>query len=678
MSSPQQHQQLHTVPPGLTNIDLALEGVVKNFMRSEKYARKIKHHVRATSAPGRQNYKFAPATALTPQETKFWRTNLMQDEIASNNPFWTARWMRVFGISPKLDDSLLKVPWIKCERPGSNEGDPKAALPLHRKETYLDLRDDQNRNWAMDSFQEGIAFAQKGQLDDAIKAYSQAIQIDSKCIEGYIARGCTLANMKKWRAAVMDFRAALGLDPLNISARQYLETTIAQEEEHRLNPPVEINAQRAPSNQLTTAPPASDAFDPNSNLDNINEIVLDTENMNMADNANKANPERKKKKKKNKRVATGVTIVAMKEAETGVAIEAEIEVGTGVMTEAVIEVGTEVVIEMMIDIQGDQDGEDLALARLGHHGHIGGSQYHAERTRDDRDKDNKGSSGDKDKEREKDKKETADNKRQRSRTRSRSVSRERSRQKSDHISVNAHSPLQQKHDTEERTKDPVKKEKVKELDAETTVSAAKEHTKDTLSRPREAEHTATETKAPASVAGEIKAPVESASKDKLTKVPLKDEKDAKETVTARSSSKDRSDDKKVQDPTKAFESGNNNKRPRETDTHDDRGRPRGRTPKLMEGDRSFAVGQGVEVEHGMPVDGVGRPVKVEMIVASVERGVIPENAKGIEIAVEVEDAAHRPVAVRGMPSQPESIDESHPIEQGQQGEGEESVEESRT
>jgi len=40
----------------------------------------------------------------------------MQDEIASNNPFWVPRWMKVFGIAPKLDDSLLKVPHIKCER----------------------------------------------------------------------------------------------------------------------------------------------------------------------------------------------------------------------------------------------------------------------------------------------------------------------------------------------------------------------------------------------------------------------------------------------------------------------------------------------------------------------------------------------------------------------------------
>lgn len=51
----------------------------------------------------------------------------------------------------------------------------------------------------------------------------------------FIDNDYRLANMKKFRAAIMDFRAALGLDPSNISARQYLETTIAQEEEHRLN-----------------------------------------------------------------------------------------------------------------------------------------------------------------------------------------------------------------------------------------------------------------------------------------------------------------------------------------------------------------------------------------------------------------------------------------------------------
>ncbi|KAG0349119.1 hypothetical protein BG005_011164 [Podila minutissima] len=237
----QQQQQQPSQPsqsshgPALTNIDPVLEGAINKFVRSEKYARKIKYIVRGTSVPGRQNYKFAPATALTPQETRIWRQNLMQDEIASNNPFWTARWMRVFGVAPKLDDSLLKVPWVKCERTKAPEGDVRAALPLHRKETYLDLRDDQNRNWAMDSYTMGIQCAQNGELENALKAYSQSIQIDSKSVDAYIARGCTLANMSKFKEAIMDFRQAITLQPSNDQARSYLDSTIAQEEHMRLN-----------------------------------------------------------------------------------------------------------------------------------------------------------------------------------------------------------------------------------------------------------------------------------------------------------------------------------------------------------------------------------------------------------------------------------------------------------
>lgn len=37
----------------------------------------------------------------------------------------------------------------------------------------------------------GIQCAQNGQLENALKAYSQAIQIDSKNVDAYIARGCT-------------------------------------------------------------------------------------------------------------------------------------------------------------------------------------------------------------------------------------------------------------------------------------------------------------------------------------------------------------------------------------------------------------------------------------------------------------------------------------------------------
>lgn len=37
-------------------------------------------------------------------------------------------------------------------RPGQVTGDERAGLPLHRRETYLDLRDDQNRQWAKERY----------------------------------------------------------------------------------------------------------------------------------------------------------------------------------------------------------------------------------------------------------------------------------------------------------------------------------------------------------------------------------------------------------------------------------------------------------------------------------------------------------------------------------------------
>ncbi|KAG0010619.1 Tetratricopeptide repeat protein 14, partial [Entomortierella chlamydospora] len=212
----------------------------------------------------------------------------------------------------------------------------------------------------MDSFAAGIDCAQKGQLDDAIKAYSQAIQIDAKCVEAYVARGCTLANIKKWRAAIMDFRAALSLDPSNVSAQQYLESTIAQEEEHRLNPTIDDTPSNGAENSSNIT-----MFNGGSNLDNINEIVLDTEvlesviensngNNNNNNNNNKGNNERKKKKKKKNKKKnlseheTSFEIGIAIEVETGVEIEVGIEAEIGVGIEA----ETELAIGMEIDTQG--------------------------------------------------------------------------------------------------------------------------------------------------------------------------------------------------------------------------------------------------------------------------------------------------------------------------------------
>ncbi|KAG0025397.1 hypothetical protein BGZ81_007206 [Podila clonocystis] len=265
----QSHGHSQSIGVRLTNVDPALEGIVKNFMTSEKFMRRVKPVVKATHVPGRQHYKFAPATDLAPQETKAWRMQLIQDEITSNNPFWSARWMAVFGVAPKLDESLLKVPWIKCE-----------------------------------SYDLGISYAQNGQIEEAVKAYSQAVQIDHKYIDAFIARACVLVNMSKFRQAIMDFRQALALDPSNPLAQQFLDSAVYQEEQSRLLGPQEETDLAG----TATSTSANTKEIKISNIDNINELVLDTDLIEAHDTKNNGddgrgndNKDGKKKKKKNKR-----------------------------------------------------------------------------------------------------------------------------------------------------------------------------------------------------------------------------------------------------------------------------------------------------------------------------------------------------------------------------------------
>ncbi|KAF9582629.1 hypothetical protein BGW38_010958 [Lunasporangiospora selenospora] len=117
------------------------------------------------------HYGFAPTASRPMQETKLRRINLIQDGLVASKPLWS---------SP--DDSLLRTLRIRRDRSGSdvNSKGAELVLPLHQKETFMDLRNQQN--W--------VHYAQQRKLEEAIKAYSQAIQIDPKFIRAYIARGC--------------------------------------------------------------------------------------------------------------------------------------------------------------------------------------------------------------------------------------------------------------------------------------------------------------------------------------------------------------------------------------------------------------------------------------------------------------------------------------------------------
>ncbi|GJJ68146.1 hypothetical protein EMPS_00492 [Entomortierella parvispora] len=209
----------------LRHIDPFLEKCIEKFIQGSTYGRGIKPILKAAVVPGQKAFRFMPLDRLMPRDHEKLRVRLKYDESASQNPTWVNRWMRVFGTAPRLDDSYLNIPVIVCKRSGSGI---QSQVPLHRTETYMNIRNEQNRNTAVERICTGIKYAQQNLLEKALGEYSLAIDADPSCAAAYLTRGCTFANMCMWQEAVDDFLSVLKIDPSDISAQQYLATAMEE------------------------------------------------------------------------------------------------------------------------------------------------------------------------------------------------------------------------------------------------------------------------------------------------------------------------------------------------------------------------------------------------------------------------------------------------------------------
>ncbi|KAJ3324096.1 Tetratricopeptide repeat protein 14 [Boothiomyces sp. JEL0866] len=93
--------------------------------------------------------------------------------------------------------------------------------PYTPKKSYLDLRNQQNKNWAYQQTIEGIALFKNNEINSAKKKYNAAIELDGECVEAVVARGCCYASEKKYKDALNDFESALKIDPNHKNAKQY-------------------------------------------------------------------------------------------------------------------------------------------------------------------------------------------------------------------------------------------------------------------------------------------------------------------------------------------------------------------------------------------------------------------------------------------------------------------------
>jgi tetratricopeptide (TPR) repeat protein len=125
----------------------------------------------------------------------------------------------------KLDGVVFPVlaereGWLRIRGEDRREGwADKADFVLLRDAPafYTDLiRRDEKDGWAW--AQRGVAWKQKGELDNAIKDHTEAIRINPKDAMAYNNRGNAWNNKKEYDKAIQDFTEAIRLDPKYASA----------------------------------------------------------------------------------------------------------------------------------------------------------------------------------------------------------------------------------------------------------------------------------------------------------------------------------------------------------------------------------------------------------------------------------------------------------------------------
>lgn len=92
-------------------------------------------------------------------------------------------------------------------------------------------------SWAEESVRRGIDFAKRGDYVTAIKCYEQALELDPRHADAFVAKGAALANQGKFKDAAMDLEKALKINPRVHNAQKYLDGIEQKHPEALKGPP---------------------------------------------------------------------------------------------------------------------------------------------------------------------------------------------------------------------------------------------------------------------------------------------------------------------------------------------------------------------------------------------------------------------------------------------------------
>ena len=117
---------------------------------------------------------------------------------------------------------------------GGHRGKEETA----RVSEFMDLVKVQVKSaWATESVRRGVAHYKSGDATTALKMYEQALELDKRHAEAYVARGAALNALNRVRDAAEDFETALKIDPDHRNARKYLDAVRSKNPDAFKRPP---------------------------------------------------------------------------------------------------------------------------------------------------------------------------------------------------------------------------------------------------------------------------------------------------------------------------------------------------------------------------------------------------------------------------------------------------------
>ncbi|XXQ32650.1 S1 motif domain-containing protein [Plasmodiophora brassicae] len=105
------------------------------------------------------------------------------------------------------------------------------AAPCDPSDLHYNLRAVQNQGWALKSVAKGDEFAQVDRLQEAIRHYTYALDVEPQCTDAYVSRGVAFIRLNQFDAAIKDLTHALDIEPNHAKAATNLAIAHKQKSE---------------------------------------------------------------------------------------------------------------------------------------------------------------------------------------------------------------------------------------------------------------------------------------------------------------------------------------------------------------------------------------------------------------------------------------------------------------